>query len=406
MTTTAQARREYSGPALFEYGFRPFFLGAGLVAAGTIPAWLAMLAFGWAPGLPLDPLDWHIHEMIFGFIAAVVAGFLLTAIPNWTGRLPVAGWPLAGLSGLWLLGRLAMDSPVLPESAAAPLDAAFLVLMAAFAWREVIAGGSTRNAPVCGLVTIFALANIVFHAEVLTAVGPGLSVRLALSAIMMLIALIGGRITPSFTLNWLGKRGDKDRPAPFGWYDKAALAVLVVALIAWIAAPVQYTTGGLLALAGVLHGLRLARWCGWQARVEPLLFILHVGYAWLPLSLLLLGLAALPAQIMVGSAAVHAATAGLIGTMTLAVMTRATLGHTRRPLTAGPLTVLIYVLVVAGAIIRVVAPYLPFDYLAALVAGGALWSASFALFALVYGRMLVTAALPRGPDGRGSEQVR
>ena len=384
-----RARRGQFGMALFALGFRPFFLGAALWAAVGVPAWLWMLAGGHDPGGPLAPLAWHVHEMIFGYTGAVIAGFALTAIPNWTGRLPVAGPPLAALFGLWLAGRAALAAPSLGHPVAAAIDAAFLFVLAGVAWREIAAGGNWRNLPVCLLITLIAVANAGFHAAVAVGWDEGVAVRVALAAIVMLIGLIGGRITPSFTRNWMAKRQASRLPAPFGRFDGICLAILGVGLLAWVVAPSAVYGGIVLMAAGVLHLLRLARWRGWLTTAEPLVLVLHVGYLWLPLSLILLGLSALPGTGIDPSSALHAVTAGLIGTMTLAVMTRATLGHSGRALTAGPATMAIYGLVTVGAVLRVAAPHLPVDHLATVGLAGAFWSAGFALFVIVYGPMLL-----------------
>ena len=397
MTTAARAGRGQFGMALFALGFRPFFLGAALWAAVGVPAWLWMLAGGPEPGGPLAPLAWHVHEMIFGYTGAVIAGFALTAIPNWTGRLPVAGLPLAALFGLWLGGRAALAAPWLGHPIAAVIDAAFLFVLAGVAWREIAAGGNWRNLPVCLLITLIAVANAGFHAEIAAGWDDGVAVRVALAAIVMLIGLIGGRITPSFTRNWMAKRRENRLPAAFGRFDGVCLVILGIGLLAWVVAPSTVYGGLVLMVAGVLHLLRLARWRGWATTAEPLVLVLHVGYLWLPLSLILLGLSALPSFVVGASAALHAVTAGLIGTMTLAVMTRATLGHSGRVLTAGPATTAIYGLVTAGAFLRVIASYLPVDYLATVGLAGALWSAGFALFVIVYGPMLLFRRPARSP---------
>lgn len=384
MTTSAETIRRYRGPALFERGYRPFFFGAALLAALGLPLWLAMLAFGTALPTHLPGMDWHLHEMIFGYVGAVVAGFLLTAIPNWTGRLPVAGRPLALLAGLWLAGRAAIAVSAHAPVPAALLEAAFLCVLAAIAWREVIAGGNRRNMPICLLVSLFALANIGFHVAVLTELDRAIAERVALAAIAFLITLVGGRIVPSFTSNWLAKRDAARLPALLGLVDKLAMAGTGIALASWIVAAESIVTAVLMALAGVLLAVRLARWRGLATFAEPLVLILHVGYAWLPLWLWLTALHIVRPDLLDASTALHALTAGAIGTMTVAVMTRATLGHAGRTLAAGPLTSLVYLLVVGGAAVRVLAPLIPADALPVLAASGLMWAAGFALFAAGY----------------------
>ena len=213
---TAEHARRHSGLPLFDRGYRPFFLGAGLFAALALPLWLAMLALGTALPSHLAGRDWHVHEMVFGYVGAVLAGFLLTAIPNWTGRLPVVGRPLALLAGLWLAGRIAMAVSAFAPVACAVIDAAFPAALALVAWREVLAGKNTRNVPVCVAVNLFAVANIAFHGAVLADLDRDVAERAALAVIGVLICLVGGRIVPSFTRNWLVKRGATALPAPFG----------------------------------------------------------------------------------------------------------------------------------------------------------------------------------------------
>jgi uncharacterized protein involved in response to NO len=381
-------------PALFSYGFRPFFLGGALTAALTVPLWLVMMATGVEPAGPFGALDWHAHEMIFGYIGAIVAGFVLTAVPNWTGRLPVTGWPLIGLFGLWVAGRFASAAMPWPL-AAAVIDLAFLVVLAGVVWREIIAGRHAGSVPVAALISLLALANLVFH---LQAQWPGLAgygERMALGGAALLISLIGGRITPSFTRNWLAKAGLSPLPAPFGRFDKITIGATVAAVALWVVWPEGLAAGVALAIAGSLHLVRVARWRGLSARREPIVLIMHLGYFWLALSLLLMGLAALDPAAISATGALHALSAGAIGTMTLAVMTRASLGHTGRPIVTSAATLAIYVLVTLGAILRVAAPFTGDLYLATLFAGGVLWSASFGLFALAYGPVLLRPGLGR-----------
>lgn len=385
MPTSAEAIRDYRGPALFQRGFRPLFLGAGVFAGIAMPLWLVALHSGWTPVPALDARAYHVHEMIFGYLSAVIAGFLLTAIPNWTGRLPVAGRGLLLLTVLWLAGRVAMAvSPVWPEGAAV-VDAGFLVVFAAIVWREIVAGRNIRNLPVCVMVTLLALANIVRHSQSLNGGDTAWSERSALGVIAVMIALVGGRIVPSFTRNWMSKRRAPNLPAPFGAFDRAALGAAAVASAAWIVRPGHVVTGLLCGLAAAALLVRTVRWRGWRTLAEPLVWILHAGYLWLPVWFALTALAILAPCAIDASSALHALTAGAVGTMTIAVMTRAILGHGGRPLAAGRITTLIYLAVIAGGVLRVAAGSLPFDYLSAMTLAGLLWTTGFALFVLSYG---------------------
>ena len=380
-------------PAVFTYGFRPFFLGAALTAALAVPAWLVMFATGTEPLGPFGGLAWHAHEMIFGYLAAVMAGFVLTAVPNWTGRLPVTGWPLVGLFSLWIAGRIA-TAAVPWAVAAAAVDLAFLFVLAAVVWREILVGRNYRNAPIAGLVTLFAAANLLFHLGAQWPEAFPYAERLAIGVAAVLIGLVGGRIIPSFTRNWMVKAGLTRLPASFGRFDKITIAITGGAVALWIGLPEAPVTGIALLVAGALHLIRLARWHGLSTIGEPIVAVLHVGYLWLGVSLMLLGVSAF-APVVTATAALHALTAGAIGTMTLAVMTRASLGHTGRPIATDAATATIYVLVTLGALLRVTAPLAAEFYLELLTLGGLLWSAGFGLFAVAYGPILLKPGLGR-----------
>lgn len=383
--------RDYSGPAILSYGFRPFFLLGGLYAGLAIVAWLPIFFGEFAFRTAFAPIDWHVHEMLYGYLAAVIGGFLLTAIPNWTGRLPLQGAPLLVLVAAWLLGRLAITaSAVLGWAATMVLDLAFLGLLAAAALREVIAGQNWRNLKVLIPLGIFAAGNAVFHWEAHALGKADYGIRLGIAAALALIMLVGGRIVPSFTRNWLARQGEGRLPAPFGRFDAVALAVSVVALALWVAVPESLPTGGALLAAAILQGVRLARWAGERTGRERLVLILHVAYAFVPLGFALVGLAAL--GIVPASAGIHAWTGGAIGTMTLAVMTRATLGHTGRDLVASRATEVLYAAIVVGALARICAALEP-AWGGPLIALAALaWATAFLGFAAVYGPML---AAPR-----------
>ncbi|HEY8616595.1 NnrS family protein [Phenylobacterium sp.] len=381
---TAAARRAYTGPALLSFGFRPFFFFGAVWAALAAPLWVWMYLSG---SELAAHRDWHVHEMLFGFLAAIVAGFLTTAVPNWTGRMPVIGAPLGGLVALWVAGRVAMLLEFAIGPAAPVIDSAFLLVFAGVIWREVLAGGNWRNLPVCGLVSLLALGNVAFHLNGVLGYSY-LGERVALAATMLLLALIGGRITPSFTRNWLKARKAPAEPAAFGLPDKAALAATAAGALAWTFAPDSTASGWILLAAGLLNLVRLSRWQGWATRPEPLLWILHLGYGWLGIGLGLLGATVLTSEVP-RSAGVHALTAGAIGVMTLAVMTRATRGHSGRPLAADRATLGIYLAILAAAVMRVAAPFVPAAQPLLLVGSVTLWSAAFAGFAIAYAPMLL-----------------
>ena len=386
MPAALQKRRSYSGPVLFAYGFRPFFLVAALWAAFGILLWLPQYLGLLTLPTKFSAIDWHLHEMLYGYVAAAIAGFLLTAIPNWTGRLPVNGWPLAVLVLLWLAGRVAiLHSASIGGLAAALIDTSFLVTLGTIASREIIAGKNWRNLRVMIILAVLIVGNIVFHAEVLLKGSADYGIRIAISAVVLLISLIGGRIVPSFTNNWLARNNPGRSPVPFSRFDVATIAFGAFALASWIAAPTHHVTGVLLLIAGCMQSMRFMRWAGDRTLAEPLVLVLHLGYAFVPTGFLLLGSsiwsAAVPA-----TTGIHAWTVGAIGLMTLAVMTRATLGHTGQSLRAGRGTQLIYAAVLAAAITRIVAALT--GSVTLLEIAGLAWIAAFAGFVLVYGPLL------------------
>lgn len=376
-----------ASPPILSYGFRPFFLLGSVFAALAVPVWLVMLASGYEAGGAFLGRDWHVHEMIFGYLGAVIAGFVLTAIPNWTGRLPVSGWPLGALATIWLVGRLAVWGQ--QGGIAFLLDISFLLLLAAAVWREIIAGKHFRGVPVAVMVSLFATANVLFHLQLIWPVLTGYGERLALAAATLLMALIGGRITPSFTRNWLVKAGAESLPRPFGSFDKAVLSMTALAMVLRVVTPDHASTGVALALAGCGLFLHMARWRSLHTVAEPIVFVLHLGYFWLALAPLLMGASTLAPGWIDASTALHALTVGAAGTLTLAVMTRATLGHTGREIGSSPATIGIYAFVTLASLARIAAPYLPGDYVHWLGVAGLSWTASYTLFVVVYEPMLV-----------------
>jgi uncharacterized protein involved in response to NO len=382
---TAAGRRFESRIPLLRLGFRPFFLAAGMGAIAAMAAWVATLTgAGFLPSA-FEPIAWHIHEMIFGYAMAAVAGFLLTAIPNWTGRLPVAGPPLAVLVALWLAGRIACAvSAVIGAAPAALIDLAFPAALLFVVVRELVAGANRRNLPMALAVLLMFAGNALMHLEAMGTVSwPGIGWRLGLSVLLMLIVLVGGRIVPSFTRNWLVKRGGDDLPATFGWFDRVVMAGTGAALVFWISGLAPVWAGVFLAVAGIVNLARLGRWQGRRTGEEPLVWVLHLGYGWLGAGLIVLGLA-LSAEGFSPGSAVHALTIGAVGTMTLGVMTRASRGHSGRSLTADIPTTLCYVLVGLAALVRVLAEAVGWEGAPPLLAAAGLWMAAFALFVAAY----------------------
>lgn len=377
-------RVPFAGPALFSYGFRPFFLFAALFAVAAIPiwvsAWLGYLTFN--PAFPVR--DWHIHEMLFGYSSAVICGFLFTAIPNWTGRLPIQGWPLAMLGGLWLLGRLVMASGAGPASTVGVMvvDGAFLPAVAVMAMAEIFAGRNWRNLAVVVPVSLLAVANLWFHVSMLRQDATDAPLRLGFAVVIFLIAMIGGRIIPSFTRNWLVKANCVQLPTPFGGFDKIVILASAMTLGLWVVFPdLVWARSAMIAAAG-LHLARLARWQGIRTWRSPLLLVLHLAYGFVPLGLLALGLGRMDMGL-------HLIGIGAIGGMTVSVMIRATLGHTGRNLSDGDgLAALCFGLLAVAGLIRAFATSSA-DW--GLVTAAGLWFLCFALFLVRAGPWLMRA---------------
>ena len=378
------------GPAFLSLGFRPFFLAAGTWSLVAIVLWVCVLQGNIVLPTRFAPVAWHVHEMLFGFAMAAVAGFLLTAIPNWTSRPPVAGWRLGGLLGLWALGRVVcLVSAWMPAWVSVAGDMALPVALTLAATREIVAARNWRNLAPMAAVCLFGLANLLMHIEAMDAnVATGLGWRIGLVAALILISIIAGRIVPAFTRNWLVKRGPQIPPLQHGWLDRVALGVLHTGLVAWAIWPDARPPGFLLIAGGALHGWRLVRWRGLATGAEPLVAILHIAYAWLVVGVVLLGVSRLDAAVPV-TAAIHALTAGAIATMILAMMTRVSLGHSGRALTAGRSTVAIYALGILAAMTRTGAAFAGDRTMTFVIAAAVFWIAAFAIFLIVYGRIFL-----------------
>lgn len=388
MKTTAQILRDYRGPALFSFGFRPFFLLASIWAALAVPFWMLALFGAGEDMAAIFTRDWHVHEMLFGYTGAVIVGYMIVAGANWTGHYPVAGRPVVLLAALWIAGRAAMlASPVLGPVAAV-VEAAFLVLFALAMWREQLAASNWRSLGPCIVISLIAIADIGFHARAIAPeLGPA-SERMALGLVTFLITLMGGRLVPSFTSNWMMQQKIRPVPPPPGRFDQATVGVTGAAILLWLLLPSSPLTGATLVIAGGGLFVRLLRWRGWVAARDGMVLILHLGYFWCTLGLGLLGASIFDPEQFPVTAAVHALTAGAIGVMTLAMMTRTSRSHTGRERRADEITLVIYALVNAAAVMRVLAPFLIPIHLELLGLSAACWSLAFALFALGYGPML------------------
>lgn len=384
---------------LLAYPFRPFFLLTGLYGTVVILAWLAVL-FGALPLSPqLSPLQWHAHEMLFGLIPAAIAGFLLTAMCNWTGATPLRGAGLLALVALWLAGRVALWSAAwLPGWLVIAVDLAFLPLLAVYAARVLLLHSHRSSLLLVAMIGLLSVANGLMLLEMFGGI-PGLArygELLGLNLITLVMVVMAGRITPAFTGNWLRARGLPHREvARSDGFDRWVLGITALMIPADLMLGMPVLSGLAALAAAILNAIRLFRWAGWQTLSEPLLWILHLGYAWIVLALLLKGLTPVVPGLH-ASAWIHALGTGAMGTLLLGVMTRVSLGHTGRPLRLPRLGLGIYIAVLLAGVIRVLGALGGIDTRPALMLAGLAWIAAFGLFLSLYWPILSR----RRADGR------
>ena len=368
------------------YAFRPFFLLNGLFAIATISVWLmALHGIGLAP-IPATMLYWHGHEMVVGFGMAAMAGFVLTAVATWTDRSPLQGKLLGMLVFSWLLGRLTMMAATqLPYWLIASIDTIFPFLLAFLVGREVVAGGSRRNYPIVGIITILAVLNLLYHLGTMRIL-PSMD-RLALyfmiHLILLMITVIAGRIIPNFTANWLRAQGYERLPENHPLTDGITVVATLATGVSVSLTPFGPVTGILALVAALSHAVRLARWRGLATTSEPLLFVLHVAYLWLPVGYALMALAAF-GLVFPATAALHALTMGAIGNMILAVTSRVALAHTGRSLHAPQLIVISYAILNAAVVARVLGPLNSGLYVEMIDLSAFGWIVTFAIFTGVF----------------------
>ena len=374
------------GPPVLSYGLRPFFLLGAFHAGAAMLAWLAMLTGRFTIPTSFASRDWHVHEMLYGYLAAMIAGYLLASIPNWTGRLPLDGGRLLALVALWLAGRIAVaTSEWTGWPVAAVVDVSFLAVLALAVARETLAGKTWRNIKILVVLVVLLAGNASFHLEAHLHGAAEYGLRIGTAAVAFLVMLIGGRIVPSFTRSALARRPPGPLPSPFGSVDLISLGIAAVALASFIIAPGTPASAALLLLAGTAQAIRLARWAGYRAAGDIHIWALHVAFAFVPLGFFLLGLAALRPD-MPASIGIHAWTGGAFGTMTLAVMTRLAAQHTRRPVLDAPALPALYGLVVGAALFRIAAGFVEAHALLLLTVSALAWAAAFlGLFALLFG---------------------
>ena len=365
-------------PALFALGFRPFYLLAGAYAALSVPLWALQFA-GWLPGA--NPL-WHAHEMLFGYAFAVIAGFLLTAVRVWSGRPTPTGVALALIAGLWLLSRIVALQSL---QASAWIDLAFAAALALGIGRPLVASGNRRNWFFIALMLVLGVASIAFSGY------SRIGMLVGLDVVLLIMAVMGGRVIPAFTNSAIqGAGARRNRIVEYAALGSLLLVLLFDALELLVPA-------GIVCLIGApLHAVRLALWSPWATRARPILWILHLSYAWIVVHLLLRSLAGF--EVVTPGLATHALTVGAIGGLTLGMMTRTARGHTARPLEVGGAELAAYVLVHAAAAVRVFLPLVfPDAYVAWIIASAALWFAAFALFTAVYLPILLQPRLDGQP---------
>ena len=353
----AAEKSAYSGPVILAGGYRVFFPLAALWAVASLLVWISFLYLEQELGFNIDMFQWHAHSLVFGYGGAVVAGFALTAIPNWTGRSPVRGWGLVVLVLPWLGARfveilLLVDYDL--ELIRFGSEMIFYVLFLTVAAREVLLGKNWRNLKIVvvfGLLTASALAANLVRLNLidLSFSGP----VLGLSVLLLLITIIGGRIIPAFTANWLRGKGKTDLPVMFNRFDGVAIVVAAGVLAAFLAGAEGLIFAAACGLAALLHFARLARWKGVHTTTSPIVFVLHVSYLWVPIGFVLMGASSL--GLLPQNAAVHAWAVGGIGSTTLAVMSRASLGHAGLPLADSALLSSIYAAINLAALLRITA---------------------------------------------------
>ncbi len=367
--------------ALWDLGLRPFYLFASAFASLSIALWAGQYA-GWLPDPYLRGPVWHGHEMLFGYTMAVIAGFLFTAVRNWTGRPTPRGALLAGFVALWLAGRLLVLTPF--AFAAAVVNAAFPLAVAAAIAVPLAAAGNRRNYFFIALLAGCSVAALCVHLAILGVVEwpARASLVAGLDIVLLIVAVIAGRVIPMFTNNAIAAAGATREP----FVERVALGS-VVALLAVDVAGLEFTAAGIAAAGALAHAWRLALWRPWKTLHTPLVWVLHASYAWIPIHLAMRTLAVLDLAPI--TLATHALTIGVIGGMTMGMMTRTARGHTGRTLAVGRSEVACYALVQAAAIVRVFGGWLfPGAYLVTVLVSAACWSAGFAIYAVRYAPML------------------
>lgn len=398
MNSTINVSTKKPSTALLAHGFRPFFLAVGLFGTLVVLAWAAFYLGGWPLPVGWSPLHWHSHEMLFGLVPAAIAGFLLTAITNWTGTKPLVGIPLLLMLMVWAAGRFAMAfADWLPMLFVTLVDMAFLPVLAFYVGTVLLRYKNYRNLILLAVLVLLSVGNLIMHLGFLKQMPELLRLgqQIGFDVITLMMIVVAGRITPAFSANWLrGKGKDASRVNISPLLDRAAIASVALLLLV-NCLPVNGEIVGVLAItAGLINLVRLARWGGWHIRSEPLLWVLHLAYAWIVIALLLRGASAFGA--LAPSVWQHALGTGAIATLILGVMTRVTKGHTGRALSLQPFAVAIYYGITFAALVRVMAALQWIDFRLGVGLAALGWLIAFILFVGLYGGLLIK---PRA-DGR------
>ncbi len=362
------------------------FLLSAVFAIIAVIFWTMTLNGSVSINLVGNSLYWHGHEMIVGFALATIAGFILTAIANWTGRPALSGLPIAWLVASWFVGRIAMlFAAYMPEFVSAALDMLFPLSLCIFAAREILATGDKRNYKIVAVTVILASLNLVYHLGVASVLPGGdyIALYLLIHVVVLLVAIVAGRVVPNFTANWLRGQGVTKVPVANATVDGLAITLTVATGLVAVFYPDRLVLGVLALLAALTHALRLSQWGGLQTVSNPLLFILHVAYFWLPAGYAMMSLASF-GWAFTPTAALHGLTMGGIGSMILAMMTRVPLGHTGRALHASRLTVVAYVILTIAICIRVMSPWNSANYFGMIELAAAGWCLAFGIFVWVY----------------------
>jgi len=383
------------GLAFLRLGFRPFYLGAALFSMVAVPVWV-LVWLGWLQWTPaIAPMWWHAHEMLFGFVGAVVIGFLMTAGKAWTGLPTPRGPALGALALVWLAARVALWW--VPYGVYAAIDFVLLPSIAVILLRLLLRSGNRRNLPITGLLGLMALANGFFHVSVLGWVNlsPQVSLHAMLGLVVLLESVMAGRVIPGFTMSAIGGISIK----PLAWLERGVMVSTALGLALWVFAPsdISPLTAWVLACAALLHGIRQSRWSPWACRTRPMLWILQIAYAWFAVGLGLLAVAMWGgAPVSVG---IHGLAVGATGCLIMGMITRTARGHTGRMIQASKREVTAFGLMVFAAFARVVWPLVvPEQMTLAVMVSATAWALAFLIYGVTYGPWLVQTRKD-GKDG-------